>query len=324
MTGRAIVFTAPGKAELRTIEVPPTPPGGMRVRTECTGVSQGTETWAFTGRRPETEWPTIPGYQGVGIAQDGPLAGRRVVFHKGLYPDGFPESWMGAHQEFAVVESATPVPEGVEPEDAAHFAVVGVALRGLKRTVVEPGRVAVVLGLGLVGQCCAQVLRARGATVLATDHSPLRRSLATDRSADRVFAPDDPGFRAELHRSAPEGADIVVDTTGVVGLFPLWIDLIRPEGEIVMQGWYPEPAVFDFHEAHHKLATIRTPCSWEPAATALEWIAAGKADTRSLVTHVLDPADCGDAYTRMAQADPERLGVMFDWRTSAPCGLSPA
>lgn len=314
MTGRAIVFTAPGRAELRVVDVPPTPPGGFRVRTECTGVSQGTETWAFTGRRPETEWPTIPGYQGVGIAEDGPYAGQRVVFHKGRYPEGYPESWMGAHQEMAVVESATPVPGGLEPEDVAHFAVVGVALRGLKKTVVEPGTTAVVLGLGLVGQCCAQVLRARGATVLATDHSPLRRDLASRFSADRVFAADDPSFRAELANLAPDGADIVVDTTGRVGLFPLWIDLIRPEGEIVMQGWYPEPAVFDFHEAHHKLATIRTPCSWEPAATALEWIAARKVRSRPLVTHVLDPADCGDAYTRMASADPARLGVMFDWR----------
>jgi len=318
MTARAIVFPGPHRAEVRSLEVPEPTGGRFRIRTECTGVSQGTETWAYTGRRPETEWPTIPGYQGIGIAEGGPYAGRRVAFHNGAYPDGIPESWMGAHREVVVVGDATPVPEGLDPVAAALFSVVGVALRGLKRSVVEPGTVAVVLGLGVVGQCCAQVLRARGAVVHATDKSPLRRRIAAERSADGVHAPDAPEFRETLARLRPDGVDLVVDTTGNAALFPLWIDLIRPEGEIVMQGWYPEPVVFDFHEAHHKLATIRTPCSWEPDAVALDWIASGKVDTRGLITDIAAPEACTDIYARMAAGDPDHLGVVFDWRLPPP------
>ncbi|MFM7321669.1 MAG: hypothetical protein ACKO5K_09125, partial [Armatimonadota bacterium] len=169
MNGRAIVFPAPHHAEVRSVPVPEPTGASFRIRTECTGVSQGTETWAYTGRRPETEWPTIPGYQGIGIAEGGPLAGRRVAFHNGAYPPGYPESWMGAHREWVVATEATPLPEGLDPVAAALFSVVGVALRGLKRSTIEPGTTAVVLGLGVVGQCCAQVLRARGAAVTATD-----------------------------------------------------------------------------------------------------------------------------------------------------------
>lgn len=314
MNGRAIVFTGPNRAELRTIPVPQRPDGWNLVRTECTGVSQGTETWAFTGRRPETEWPTIPGYQGVGVVEEGPLVGKRVVFHKGRYPDGMPESWMGAHQEWAVVENATVVPDGLDPLAVAHFAVVGVALRGLKRSEIGPGGTAVVLGLGLVGQCCAQVLRSRGVHVVGTDFSELRRRIAAEHSVDAAFAPDNPDFRDRLASRVPDGVDMVVDTTGRVELSPLWIDLIRPEGEIILQGWYPDPLVIDFHEAHHKLANLRMPCSWEPDSVSLQCIADGKANTKSLLTHVLDPSTCGDAYTRMASADPALLGVAFDWR----------
>lgn len=307
MTGRALVFTAPGAAEIRTVDVPEADGDAVLVETEMSGISQGTETWAFTGRRPETRWPTIPGYQGVGIARGG-----RVVFHKGRYPAGMPESWMGAHQSHAVAEAVTPVPDGVDPVEAALFALPCVALRGLRRTVVEPGATAVVLGQGLVGQFCAQALRARGAFVIASEGAPLRRRLSAAHSADLAVAPSE--LRDAVAARAPEGADVVVDTTGKVGLFPLWIDLIRPEGEIVMQGWYPEPAVFDFHEAHHKLATIRTPCSWEPAALGLEAIARGRFRVRPLVTAVVAPEEAPQIYARMARGDEDLLGVVVDWR----------
>jgi len=314
VNGKAIVFVEPNRAELRTVAVPERWDGEMLVRTECTGVSQGTETWAFTGRRPETEWPTIPGYQGVGVVEDGPLAGKRVVFHKGRYPAGMPESWMGAHQEWALVEHATVVPDGLDPLEVAHFAVVGVALRGLKRSAIGPGDTAVVLGLGLVGQLCAQVLRSRGVHVVGTDYSELRRRIAGEHSVDAVFAPDDEQFRETLACRVPDGVDMVLDTTGRVDLSPLWIELIRAEGEIVLQGWYPDPLVIDFHEAHHKLANIRMPCSWEPDDVSLQWIASSKVDSRSLITDRVAPASCGEMYTRMASGDPNLLGVVFDWR----------
>ncbi|MDQ2730240.1 MAG: theronine dehydrogenase, partial [Armatimonadota bacterium] len=67
MTERAIVFPAAQSIEVQDYEPPAMRPDEMRVRTEFSGVSQGTEIWALLDRRPELSFPTVPGYQSVGI-----------------------------------------------------------------------------------------------------------------------------------------------------------------------------------------------------------------------------------------------------------------
>src|SRR5262245_43474844 len=73
MKAPAVVFVAPRRVEIREMELPEPGPDQVGVRTAYSGVSQGTERWALTGRYyrfdsdPSSAYPCSPGYQAAGI-----------------------------------------------------------------------------------------------------------------------------------------------------------------------------------------------------------------------------------------------------------------
>ena len=65
-----------------------------------------------------------------------------------------------------------PVPEGVDFAQASFATVGSIALHGVRQADVRLGERVAVIGLGLVGQLAAQILRAAGCTVVGIDLSP--------------------------------------------------------------------------------------------------------------------------------------------------------
>ncbi len=324
MNHRAIVFPAIREVRLEPIQPPPPGPGELAVRVEVSGVSQGTELWALTGKRHELQFPTIPGYQAVGLVDhvgdgvEGFASGDRVVLHRGNVPDGYPDTWMGTHQSHVVTPVAgdPPVrklPAGVSANEAVLCAMAAVSLRGVQMLDVPLGATAVVLGQGLIGQAAAQLLRARGAYVIATDLSERRLELSRRHSADVAVDPrtQDPG---ELVRQRhAEGADIVVDTTGRAGDFATWIDLLRTDGQLLMQGYYPDPIHFDFFHTHLKRPRIAISCGIGDTALTLDLIATGRLTWAPMVTDSVPIDQAPQMYQRMLDGDANMLGVVFQW-----------
>ncbi len=80
----AIAFVEPGKAEIHELALPEPTDDDLVVRVEYTGISVGTERWAFDDYRPETVFPVIAGYLGVGVVE---RVGANVAgFAKGDHP----------------------------------------------------------------------------------------------------------------------------------------------------------------------------------------------------------------------------------------------
>ena len=321
MTGQAIVFPEPHKAEVQPYDVPALRPDEMRVRTEYSGVSQGTEIWAYLGKRPELSFPTVPGYQSVGVIEEvGPemrsfTPGQRVLFLSSRLPDTIPPTWMGTHVSHALVKEAIPLPDGANLIGAALAALPGVSLRGLNMLNVKIGDLVVVNGQGLIGQGSAQLARLRGATVVATDMSPKRRDLSAAHSADVVVDPRTQNLGEVIRSLKPAGADVVIETTGRADQFAPCVDLLRWEGQLLLQGWYADPITFDFHVTHGKKPTIAVTCGMdnEVIATCLALMARGKLRWRELATDVVPFGDAPALYAQMAAGDPGLLGVVFAW-----------
>ncbi len=326
MTDRALVFPAVNEVEFVDVTPPKLQAGEIRVQVEIAGVSQGTEIWALIGRRKELAFPTIPGYQAVGIIEDlapdvqGFNRGDRVVLHRGRVPEGYPETWMGTHQSTVVTPVAGDppvrlVPDGVTSAEAALCAMVGVSLRGVQKLEVPLGATAVVLGQGLIGQAAAQLLKARGAYVIAADLSPTRLALSAKHSADVAVDPRKTSLKELVQKRNPQGADIVCDTTGRAGDFANWIDLLRLGGQILMQGYYPDPVTFDFFDTHLKQPRIAITCGIGDTALAMDLIATGKLKWKELITHRVPISQAPELYQRMRQGQDDMLGVVLDWRT---------
>jgi 2-desacetyl-2-hydroxyethyl bacteriochlorophyllide A dehydrogenase len=321
MKATAIVFSAQETVQLQSYELPELAEDEILVRTQYSGVSSGTEIWAYEGLRKELSFPTVPGYQSVGnvVATGANVKGRRVGeqvhFITSRLPDVFPPTWMGAHVSHAIVKSGvTPVPPGTDLVAAAVAALPGVSLRGLKMVDVNIGDLVVVFGQGLIGQGSAQLARLRGATVVATDVAPLRLDLSRKFSADIVVDASKENVGDIVRSIKPAGADCVIETTGRSDMFAPAIDLLRWEGHLLLQGWYPNPITFDFNQTHGKKPRIAVTCGQDDADIPLDLMARNKLHFRRLVTHVVSPEKAPEIYSRLAKRDPDILGVVFDWR----------
>lgn len=324
----AIVFPAANKVELQTYQARDPQAGEVLVRTEYSGVSQGTEIWALIDRRPELKYPTVPGYQSVGRIEalgpgvEGYTVGQRVLFNTSRVPcPPFTETWMGGHVSQAIVpvgpdKHPVPVPESVDPIAAATAYLPAVSLRGIRMIDISIGDLVVVTGQGLIGQASAQFARLRGATVVATDVNPVRLKLSKQHSADVVVHATEQDLAGIVRSIKPKGADAVIETTGRSDQFAPCIDLLRWEGQLLLQGYYPQPITFNFHDTHMKKPRVAITCGCDAAdaAICMDLMGNGKLQQRQLITHVQPVTGAPALYEKMKANDPAILGVVFDWK----------
>ncbi len=320
----AIVFRGVRQVEQCQVALPDARPIDIVVRTEVSGVSAGTELWFYQGRRPQDiRFPAIPGYQAVGrvesVGQEvhGIQPGDRVCVRRSRLPDEFGGSWMGSHLSKMVVAASdvVPVDVSISAEQAVFSSLAAVALRGFRMMQVHPGNTAIVLGQGMLGQFSAQLLRAHGTMTFTADLSPVRQHLSARYSADRAVTGTYQDLLDELGDVATPGVDIAVDTTGHAQAINWCVDSIRRHGQILVQGWYPDPHQIDGHRAHHKEPSVYFPCSQYPyeQRQCLRWMAEGKLRVSELITHRARPHEAADVY-RMLDRDPAAcLGVVFVW-----------
>jgi predicted dehydrogenase/threonine dehydrogenase-like Zn-dependent dehydrogenase len=110
------------------------------------------------------------------------------------------------------------VPRGVSPEHAAFATVGSIAMHGVRRSEVQLGDTACVIGLGLVGQLVVRLLIAAGVRVIGLDVIEERCRLAEQAGAVLCAAPTDEGMDAVQRSldeiSAGRGADHIFLAAG--------------------------------------------------------------------------------------------------------------
>lgn len=327
MQTQAIVFPATNQVEVRSYALPALSPDELLVKTEYSGVSQGTELLALTGQRRELAFPTVPGYQSVGVIEQVGSevtefrAGERVWFSSSRLPCELPPTWMGAHVSHALVagtgeRAPLRVPDSCDGVEAAVAALPAVSLRGVKMLHIGLGDLVVVTGQGLIGQGSAQLARARGATVVVSDVSEERLQLSRATGADEIVNVRERDLNEVVRQIKPGGADIVIETTGRAQQFASCIELLRPLGQLLLQGFYAQPISFDFHETHLKRPHIAVTCGFDAGevAACLDLMRHKRLNFRPLVTHLTPFSEAPAIYPRLLDNDPDVLGVVFDWR----------
>lgn len=114
------------------------------------------------------------------------------------------------HAEFidVPVNLAVKVPDGVPLEIASTTTLGAIALQGVRRANPTLGEFFVVIGLGLIGQLCVQMLRASGCRVLGVDVDASRLRLASAGGMEHACDPGKADFVPLAHRlSDGFGAD---------------------------------------------------------------------------------------------------------------------
>lgn len=314
------------------METPDPAEDQVAVRTVYSGVSQGTERWVLTGRYGHYDsdvsayYPCSPGYQAAGVVDlVGPSVtdltpGDRVFLPGTRFLDPghkYPGPCMASHSGYLVAPrtDVTRVEPEVDLAAASLYHMAGVARHGVRLTKVQPGETVVVIGLGMIGQMSAQAARRFGGRVIATDLIDLRIEAAAKHSADRVVDAKSESLEAVVREEAPDGADVVIDTTGASSVFDRCVGLIRRGGRICLQGYYPDPISIDFHPTHIQRPTVTFPCGWEDEYNdeLADDLAAGTLAIAPLITHRIPYRDAEFAYQLVLEHPERTLGMVFSW-----------
>ena len=118
----------------------------------------------------------------------------------------------GSHADYviAVADFVVPVPEGLEPAQAAPLACAGMSVLGaLRNAGVGVGTTLGIIGVGGQGHYAIQLGKVMGATVLAMDISQDKCALALETGADEAFDVSDPAVMPQIMARLP---DVVVVT----------------------------------------------------------------------------------------------------------------
>ena len=320
MKARGVVFTAPEQVEVWDIEIPEPGPEDVFIRVLYSGISVGTEGWNLLGKYKGVTYPLVTGYQYCGVVEKvgstvTGIEGGQLVFgrHTRLLGDIRP-MWAG-HVSHAVVaaDQVIPVPEGVKADEASFGVMPGVPWRGIQMTRIYNGDLVVVIGLGLVGQCAAQLARIQGAKVIGLDVLGKRLAIAATHSADIVLDPrkDDVEGCIKSHKAG--GADVIIDTSANQAVVNESFEWIRREGRYCLQGYYPDLTCLDLYLPHVKQLTFYNPTNCEGIDTMFSFIARGMLDIGSLITHCFEAEEAPEAFELMIQRPEEVLALVLHW-----------
>jgi 2-desacetyl-2-hydroxyethyl bacteriochlorophyllide A dehydrogenase len=328
---RAVTYQAPGEVRVDDKPEPElTSPTEAIVRVEATGVC-GSDLHIFHGRVQVEPGFTI-GHEFVGeviAAGDGVTevaVGDRVLgcyctacgrcffcrrgdFHKcdegRVFGHGATlGSLQGAQADQVLVPNANltlrKVPAGMS-SDAALFAgdVMGTGFHAVESAGIEPGDVAVVLGLGPVGLCAVQAAKAAGASqVLAVDSVADRLEMAERFGAQPIHLTEEDPRKAVKAATEGRGADVVVDAVGHPDVFDMACRMARKAGSVSATGVYAERMevhmgviwikALDIHTGHANVIGH--------VDRVLAMMATGVLDPTPLVTHHMSLDEAPDAY----------------------------
>jgi NADPH2:quinone reductase len=153
----------------------------------------------------------------------------------------------GAYAEKVVAPAdlVVPVPEGVSAEQAAAVFLQGLTAQYLTSEchVVTPGETILVHAAGGgVGLLLTQLLRSRGARVIATVSTAAKEAAAREAGAEEVIRYTEADFVAEVKRITDgQGVDVVFDGVGK-DTFDGSLAAVRARGKIVVFGHPSGPA----------------------------------------------------------------------------------
>ena len=335
MNGRQIVFTDVNKAELWNFELREPKDNEVIVKTAYSTISNGTEKANITGcpdvsiysTETVAHFPRFLGYSSAG-----------TVFKTGKNVKKFKIgdrvcSITGQHSSYNYFaeENLVKVDDNVSLQEASMAYISTFPMAALRKTKLEIGESALIMGLGILGAFAVMFAKAAGATpVIAVDPVESRRELAEKLGADYVLDPTTSDFADTVKKLTNGGANVCVEVTGLgIGLNQA-LDCMAKFGRVALLGCTRDSdfTVDYYRKVHgpgisligaHTLARPNTESSqglWshtDDEKTYLNLIKYGRINAKDLISEVHSPTEAPQVFYRLATDRNFPIGVQFDW-----------
>jgi L-iditol 2-dehydrogenase len=209
-----------------------------------------------------------------------------------------------------------PLAEGMSFTDGALAEPLSSVLAAHEKTNTGPDHMVVVMGGGPIGCLHAVVAGLRGARVIISEPSPIRRQLAQPFYVDAILDPSNEDVVASVRKlTGGLGADIVICANPVAATQTQAIELVRKAGKVILFGGLPKAAplaTLDANRIHYGEITVVGSFSYHPRfhAQALNLLQRNLIPVSSLVTHTFPLEEIEQAFTMAASG--EALKVMVE------------
>jgi polar amino acid transport system substrate-binding protein len=234
------------------------------------------------------------------------------------------------------------VPETVGLDAAAFTTLGAIAMQGVRQANPRLGEFVCVIGLGLLGQITAQILRANGCQVFGVDTSEPMAALAAKTGCHAARARSDAGLESAFAAfTGGHGFDAVIVTAATQSPDPVELatSILRQKGVLVIVGAVPMNIPREPH-FYKKELELKISCSYGPGrydptyeeggqdypygyvrwtegrnmAAFVRLIENRSVDVQPLVTHVFEIEQAEKAYVIVTGKTSERhLGILLKY-----------
>jgi (R,R)-butanediol dehydrogenase/meso-butanediol dehydrogenase/diacetyl reductase len=284
---RAAVYHGAGDVRVESVDAPGDPGPGELLLAPRMGAICGTDASEFAHGphmiplhepHPGSGWvgPLVLGHEfvarveAVGEGVEGIAVGDRVVSGAGVscghcawcragrtnlcasyYTLGLSAPGGLADLVASPASICQPVPAAVADEAAAMAQPLAVAIHALDRGGVGEGQTLAVLGAGAIGAFIVAAAATRGlARLIAVDVDPGKLALASALGADEVADARDGDVAAAIREATGgDGADVVMEASGIPANPSIAIHAAKRGGRVVIVGLQAEPPPVDVFDA---------------------------------------------------------------------------
>ncbi|TDI93722.1 MAG: oxidoreductase [Caldithrix sp.] len=244
-----------------------------------------------------------------------------------------------AEVNFVPANLCSKIPEGVDLRDAVLTTVGSIALQGVRQGQVSLGENVAVIGLGLVGQIVAQIIKAMSCKVIGIDLDDSKLKLASDLGSDFVFNGKEELLLEKINNATLGGGiDTVIITAATSSNETILLagNVLRDRGTIVIIGnvkmdlpwklYYEKELNVVFsrsygpgrYDKNYEEKGIDYPIGYvrwtekRNMQTILELIRDGKIYTQKLISKSLPFAQAVEGY-EMLEGDRSIMSILFEY-----------
>jgi len=337
---KAMVLNGPSQLALEDVVAPKPGPGQVLIRVTHSGIC-GTDYKIYSGAIP-VRYPRIMGHEMIGEvleANGGDVrTGQRVIIDPELYcgacfhcrigqthlcPNGqlLGRDSNGGFAEFLTTPASQVfrLPDAVDNQSAVLIQVLTTCLHAQRLTPIFAGESVAVLGLGVTGQLHAQIARVRGAApLIGITRSPDKRQLAEKLGADMTFPGGPEAIQKVREATGGRGADVVIDTTGMLPVIADAIEMVRFGGRILSFGIITaKEGALPFYNLYFKeiqVINARVAKS-EDYPACIEMVQRGQIKLKPLISNVLPLGDLKDAIGMLgSEGGSQRMKIIMEHR----------
>lgn len=242
--------------------------------------------------------------------------------------------YWSCHKQYNLVpeEQVVKLEDNVSFETGAMSFISTFPMAAIRKTRLEMGESAMVMGLGILGMLAVKLLRVAGAApIIAADPNPVRREIALKSGADYALDPLAEDFAERVKEITGGGVNVAIEVTGVGAGFNEALDCMARFGRVALLGctrrsdftvdYYgkihaPGITIVGAHtqarpetESHPGWFTHR-----DDLSAVIKLCSTGRLNLEELIEETHLPEECVEVYSRLAFDKNFPVVVQFDWR----------